>query len=70
MADVSDFVKALSEGLLDRCTREQLLKIMDHYRIEVGDKRLEDVVRSILKTNLADVGVLAVEGCGPVGKPV
>ena len=38
MADVADFVKALSEGLLDRYTREQLSRILDHYRIEVGGR--------------------------------
>ena len=43
------FVKAPSEALLDKCTREQLLKIVDHYQIEDGDKQLKDTVRSILK---------------------
>ncbi|XP_036974481.1 uncharacterized protein LOC119030758 [Acanthopagrus latus] len=61
MAEVADFVKAPSEALLDKCTREQLLKIADHYQIEVGDKRLKDAIRSILKANLADMGVLDEE---------
>ena len=64
MAEVADFVKAPSEALLDKCTREQLVKIADHYRIEVGDKRLKDTVRSILKANLAEMGVLAEESSG------
>ena len=64
MVEVADFVKAPWEALLDKCTREQLVKIADHYQIEVGDKRLKDAVKSILKANLAEMGVLAEESSG------
>lgn len=60
MAEVSDFVKAPSEEFLDRCTKEQLLRIADHFEIEVCDKRLKDTIKSILKVNLSEMGVLAV----------
>ncbi len=42
MAEVAQFLKALSEECLDRCTKEQLLKIADHYEVEISEKRLKD----------------------------
>ena len=43
------FVKAPSEELLDSCTKEQLLKIVERYEIQISDKQLKDTVKSILK---------------------
>ncbi len=60
MAEVAEFVKAPSEEFLDRCTKEQLLKIADYYEVEISDKRLKDTVKGILKANLSEMGVLTV----------
>ena len=58
MASVEDFVCAPSEALLDQCNRDQLLKIAEHFEISVGDKRLKDNVRAIIKANLYELNVL------------
>ena len=64
MSDISDFVKAPSEDFLKKCTKEQLLKIAEHFEIDISDRRLKDTVKSILTANLTEMGVLAVE-CPP-----
>ena len=48
MAGVEDFFAAPSEVFLDQCTRDQLVKIADHYKICVGDKRLKENVETNL----------------------
>lgn len=65
MADISDFVKAPSEDFLNKCTKEQLLKIADHFEIDISDRRLKDTVKSILTANLTEMGVLAGEPVCP-----
>ena len=64
MAQMEAFFETPSEGFLDGCTKEQLLKIADHYKIEISDKRLKDTVKAILKANLYEMDVLPgkVEG--------
>lgn len=42
MSDISDFVKAPSEDFLKKCTKEQLLKIAEHFEIDISDRRLKD----------------------------
>ena len=54
IASLEDFFASPSEGFLDVCAREQPLKIAEHYDVEVGDKRLKDRVRVILKVLLLD----------------
>ncbi len=44
MVEVAEF-KALSKEFLDRCTKEQLLKIVNNYEVEISDKRLKDTVK-------------------------
>ena len=39
---VAEFVKSPLEEVLDRCTKEQLLKLAVHYEIEISNKRLKD----------------------------
>lgn len=46
-------VMAEVEAFLDLCTKVQLLRIADHY--VVGDKRLKENVKAILKANLYDI---------------
>lgn len=45
------------ESFLEGCSKERLLKIAEHYRIEIGDKRLKDTVKSILKAKLYDMNI-------------
>lgn len=52
MASVEDFFNAPSETLLDQYNRDQLLKIAEYYKVSVGDKRLKENVRAIIKANL------------------
>lgn len=42
---------------LNQYNRGQLLKIAEHYKIAVGDKRLKENVRAILKANLDEIKV-------------
>lgn len=59
MADiVEDFVQSPSEELLEQCTKEQLVKIAQHYSIEVEPKRTKENLKSIIKANLQEFGVL------------
>lgn len=51
MTSVAECFASPSEKVLDLCTKEQLLKIADHYDVDVGDKCLKDRVKAILKVN-------------------
>lgn len=62
-------MKTPSDSFLDSCTKEQLLKIADHYKIEISDKRLKDIIKSILRANVYDMNVLpAAAGAAGVVK--
>lgn len=61
MASVDVFFQAPSDHLLTQYTKDQLLKIADHYGIEIGDKRLKENIRAILKANLVESGILKKE---------
>ena len=41
---VEAFVQAPSEALLDGSTRDQLVKIAAHYKVDVGDKLVKETV--------------------------
>ena len=58
MSQLEDFFKTPSELFLEDCTKDQLLKIADHYEIVISDKRLKDTVRAILRANLQERKVL------------
>uniref|UniRef100_A0A3B5QIF6 CCHC-type domain-containing protein n=1 Tax=Xiphophorus maculatus TaxID=8083 RepID=A0A3B5QIF6_XIPMA len=58
MANVDGFLRDPSEEGLERCIREQLLKIAEHFKLEVSDKRPKDSIRAIIKANLNDSSVL------------
>uniref|UniRef100_A0A8C5CMY1 Gypsy retrotransposon integrase-like protein 1 n=1 Tax=Gadus morhua TaxID=8049 RepID=A0A8C5CMY1_GADMO len=60
MADVAFFVQAPSEELLDKCTREQLFKIAEHYRIDIPDRRVKDAtIQNVLFAALCELGILS-----------
>uniref|UniRef100_A0A3P8WEH2 Gypsy retrotransposon integrase-like protein 1 n=1 Tax=Cynoglossus semilaevis TaxID=244447 RepID=A0A3P8WEH2_CYNSE len=61
MASIDEFFQAPSDHLLTQYTKEQLLKIADNYGVEIGDKRLKENIRTILKTNLVESGILKRE---------
>ena len=65
MASVDEFVHSPSDHLLNQYTKDQLLKIADHYGIDIGDKRLKENIKAILKANLVEVGILKREEFQP-----
>ncbi|KAG8008875.1 hypothetical protein GBF38_011412 [Nibea albiflora] len=58
---VEKFVQHPSEELLEQCTKEQLIKIAQHFSVEVEPKRIKDNLKSIIKANLQECGVLMDE---------
>lgn len=58
MTTLEEFLRAPSEELLERCSREQLVRIAEHFRMDVSDRRLKENVKNILKENLLEAGVL------------
>ena len=64
MTAVEDFIGAPSEELLAGLTKDQLLRLADHYNVEVSDKRLKDSVRSILSAALGVAGILPPSASG------
>lgn len=44
--------------LFDCCLREQLGIIAEHFKLDVGDKRMKKGMMGIIKTNVMDSGVL------------
>ena len=58
MAEVKAFVDAPSEEGLNTFNRDQLLKIAEHYNIDVGDQRLKANIKAIVKACLYDMDIL------------
>ena len=65
MASLDDFFHSPSDHLLNQYTKDQLLKVAEHYEIEISDKRLKENIRAILKANLVEAGVLMREEFQP-----
>ena len=57
MASVSSFVQSPTEAILNSCTKDQLLKLVEHYGIDIGDKKLEEI-KGALRAALIESGVL------------
>lgn len=53
---VDSFIQNPSETLLEQCTKEQLLKIAEHYNIAIESNGLKQTMKSILQTNLVKDG--------------
>lgn len=64
---LQNFIQSPSELALDLCTKEQLIEIAEHYDIEIGDKKLKEIVRADLKQGLMEAGILGSQGasCQP-----
>lgn len=58
---VEEFIESPSCELLEQCTKEQLLKLAQHYTLVVDARRAKDTIMSIVKTNLQEQGVLKTE---------
>lgn len=55
MADIDRFVESPSHVLLNKCTKEQLLKIAEYYEVKLSDKRIkESSIKTELKNKLVD----------------
>jgi len=50
-------LRAPSEELLEGLSREQLVHIAEHFTLEVGDKRMKENIKGIVKANLMDLGL-------------
>lgn len=61
MTTLEEFLRAPSEELLERCWREQLVKIAEHFKMDVGDRWLKENVKNILKENLLEAVVLQLK---------
>ncbi|KAF0038225.1 hypothetical protein F2P81_008709 [Scophthalmus maximus] len=59
---VEDFIDSPSVELLEQCNHEQLMKIDQHYHVEVEPKRTKENLRSIIQAHLQESGVLMNEG--------
>ena len=58
MPSVEDFAAAPSHEALDQCSKDQLLKIAEHYELQISSSFAKDKVKAIVKSNLAESGVL------------
>lgn len=66
MADIEAFIAVPSVEVLAKCTKDQLLKLADHYSVVVGDKR-KDSIKMALEVKLGELWVLPAE---PGGAPL
>lgn len=57
---VEEFISAPSESLLNDLTKDQLVELAGYYEINLvsQDKRLKDNIKSLVKTELIERGVL------------
>lgn len=46
------FVESPSEGFLDQCTKDQLVKIIEYYRVDIDDENDKETVKPKWKTSL------------------
>ena len=61
MATVTSFVKSPSDELLNSCTKEQLLKLTEHYDIDIGEKWLKEEIKGSLRAALVENSVCRVQ---------
>lgn len=59
-SNVQEFVNAPSESLLNDLTKDQLLELAEYYETNLmsQDKRLKDQVKTLVKTELIERGIL------------
>lgn len=64
---LQSFVLSPSELALELCTKEQLVEIAEHYKIEIVDKKLKETVKAGLKQGLMEAGILCSQAVGSQG---
>lgn len=57
---VQEFITAPSESLLNDLTKDQLLELAEHYKINLmsQDKRVKENIKILVKTDLSKRGLL------------
>lgn len=55
---VEKLVSAPDQKLLDQCTKDQLLQLVQHYKFTVDVSRTTDTIQTLLLANLQDEGFL------------
>ncbi|KAL3051791.1 hypothetical protein OYC64_001926 [Pagothenia borchgrevinki] len=66
MATLMDSVKSPSVELLEKCTKDQLLKIAEHFEVDVPKQGRKDNIVITLQAQLVlqeDLPAVAVDGC-------
>ena len=58
MPSVEEFAAAPSHEALDQCSKDQLLKIAEHYELQISSSFAKDKVKAIVRSNLAESGIL------------
>lgn len=59
---VEDFIESPHECGLDICTKKQLIRIAEYYKVDVGDvRKTKDYVKGNLKVKLLEKGVLKLD---------
>lgn len=58
MASVSEFVKSPSWGILNKCTNDQLLKIAEHFGVDVCGRSCKAEIKAVLETGLVIKSVM------------
>lgn len=63
MADVEKCVESPSHVLINKCTKDQLLKIPEYYEIKLSDKRIKEssIKTDMYKNKLIDKRILTAE---------
>lgn len=61
MSLVEEFVDAPSVELLEQCTKDQLIKLAEYFKIELTEKRLKENIKFVLKRKMVEVGILAAD---------
>lgn len=64
MASVEEFLKEPSEEPLEGFSREQLVYVAEYFNLDVGDKRMKENMKNIIKTNLFDQGCFKTGSVG------
>lgn len=55
---VEEFVRAPEQKLLDQWTKNQLLQLVQHYKLMVDVRRTRETIQSVRLANLQDKGIL------------
>lgn len=71
MSDIEEFIAAPSVQALDKCSRDQLLLLANHYNVVVTcDKRLKESIKAAVKEKLVETGVFSPGVQAPLVAPL